>query len=125
MEKQLSINEMANTKNKFAVIVFDETNYWRDDIKKKAKKIESVYLVNLKEPTHLCELAISFPSSHLRNFVHNTKKFTEDELTDIEYTYEDETRYFRGESTPKFVKYYKSGKEDDILEYESGNPSYC
>lgn len=121
-----SLNQLANTGKKWAVVTFTETSNWRDDIQKKAKKIEGVYLVNLKEPTYLCEMSVSYPATFLRNHFHNAKAFDEDELTEMEYDNGGEyTSYFSGYNCPKLIKLYKSGKEEYILEYESGNPSYC
>lgn len=125
--KNLSLNEMANTRNTWAIIAFDETNNWRDDIAKKAKKIEGVYMVNLKEPTHLCELAISYPAIFLRSYFHNVDKFDMDgEDAMLEYENGgDDFSYFSGSSVPKFIRYYKKGSEDEVRENESANPSYC
>lgn len=124
--KNLSLNEMANTRNKFAVIAFDETYYWKEDIADKAGKIEGVYLVNLRMPTHLCELSVSYPAMFLSNFFHNTDQFNEDTLTELECENGGERlSYFSDLSIPHFIRYHKTGTEEEILEYEMGNPSYC
>jgi hypothetical protein len=69
INKHLSLNEMANTDNRWAVITVNETYHWSTDIIKKAKKIECVYLVNLWEPTNLCELSVCLSCyMALRNF---------------------------------------------------------
>lgn len=133
--KPKSLLDLAkNQKNYFVVIRKDETEFWRDDLQRRGKKIEGVYLVNLKEPTHLCELAVSFPATHLRNFVHNSQAFTEDELLEMEMDNAgDDVSYFSGYSVFEVVKIYNKPKdfetikeaEEQILEHERGNPSYC
>lgn len=128
------LNLANNTRNYFAVIRRDETEFWTDDLQRRGKKIEGVYLVNLKEPTALCEFAVSFYATFLKNFVHNWEEFTEDELTNLEMDNGGEHgTYFHGSSVFEVVKIYNKPKdfetikqaEDEILEYESGNPSYC
>jgi hypothetical protein len=127
MKKNIkTLSQLANGRNRFAVIVIDETKYWREDIKLKAGKIEAVYLVNLQEPTHLCELSISFPAIQLSNRIKNFEKFTDDELTELENQIEYSCSYFAGNDTPsKLIKLYNYGTEDEIEEYEKCNPTYC
>lgn len=122
----ITINQMANTGNAWAVITFDETQNWCEDIGARAETIEGVYLVNLKEPTNLCEITVSYPATFLKNFFHKTSKFDEDELTNLERENGgDDLSYYSGSSTPKLVKYYQEGTEEEILETELSNPSYC
>lgn len=120
--------------HRFALITIDETEYWRDDIKAKADKIEAVYLVNLMEPTHLCELAVSYPATLVSNFFTNPQGINEDTLTEYERTtgQDDPFRYFAGNSVFKVVKIYDEHPyqeheltEENILEYERCNPTIC
>lgn len=125
--KNLTINELAATGNKFAVVAFDETNNWRTSIKKKAGTIEGVYLLILDEPTYCCEITPSYYGVFLRNFFESTEGFDEDELTEMERDNGgvDEGSYFNCYSTPKLIKFYAEGELEDIEEYEMCNPSYC
>jgi hypothetical protein len=102
-----SLNDLA-AKGRVGIFVVDETEYWREDIKELAGKIECVYMVNLGMPTHCCELAVSFPAIALRNFVHNSEAFNEDYLTELENFagIDYEVKYFSGNSCMKLVKMY-------------------
>lgn len=125
MKNTNSLNQLANSRNKFIVVVKDETYMWREDIAKKAGKIEGVYLVEMI-PTHCCELAVSYYAIFLRNFFHKTKRFTEDELIELDHDDGGVTHcYFSGSSVMQVVKEYEEGDMDDIEEYERCNPSYC
>jgi hypothetical protein len=131
MKKNKSLNELANnTRNRFVAIAIDETEYWSEEIQQIAGKIESVYLVNLKMPTHLCEFAISFPAVHLRNFVPDIEKFENGSdnllLQDIEGQYDEQISYFKGSSVfdVKYIYNYAM-TEEEAIERESANPSYC
>lgn len=122
-----SLNELANSGNRFIVVAIDETYGWREDIAKKAGKIEGVYLIDLTKPTCLCELSVSYYGTFLRNYFHNVDKFDFDNK-DAEMEYDnggEDGRYFSGYSVFNVAKKYRSGKEDDVLEYERCNPSYC
>lgn len=44
----------------FKVVLIDETEYWHEDIAKKAKKIWKVYFYDASEQTHCCELTPSY-----------------------------------------------------------------
>ncbi len=121
-----SLNELANAGNKFLVITINETTNWSDDIAGKAAKIEGVYLVNLKEPTHCCELAVSYYATFLRNYFHNRDAWDDDKITELEMDNGGQDgMYLSGYSVFNVVKRYRSGTEDDVIEYENGNPSYC
>lgn len=130
VKKSKSLNELANVRSyKFAVIAIDETEYWDEDIASKAGKIEGVYLVNLKEPTHLCELAVSYPAIQISNFFNNVDawKENEDELSELE-RYEGidgNYIYLSGNSTYNVKKMYKQGTFEDAEENERCNPAYC
>lgn len=126
--KNLTISELAASGNKYAVVAFDETNHWRTSIKEKAGEIEGVYLLILDEPTNCCEITVSYYGKFLRNFFHSTEGFDEDELTTMEHDNSGEDgSYFTGNSRPKFIKFYTwmDGFEEEIMEHEQCNPSYC
>lgn len=124
--RKQSLNVLSEEGNKFAVIAIDETSHWRDDIAEKAKKIEGVYLVNLTEPAHCCELAVSYYATFLRNFFTNRDAWDDDKLTDLEMDNGGQDgMYLTGSSVFNVKKLYSEGTEDDAIEYEQGNPSYC
>jgi hypothetical protein len=125
--KVKSLLELANRRNKFAVVVCDETEYWREDIAKKAGKIEGVYLVDLTKPTHLCELSVSFWAKHISNRVQNYEAFDEIELAEIEASNYESDCYYSGRSTFKIAYLFtqKGITEDEAFESELANPSYC
>lgn len=124
-QELISLNELANNEeNLFVVVAIDETEFWAEEIQKEAKKIEGVYLVNLKEPTHLCELAISFPAKFLKNFFHNPE-FDEGEKLGWQ-AFAGEDCYLKGSNRYYPRKIYNDGEtEDEILEWEAGNPTVC
>ena len=127
--KAITLNEMANTGNKWVIVTNDETEYWGDDLKEFANKIEAVYLINLHEPTHLCELAVSFPAIHLKNFVpdaYDLVDLNDDRLAEIETHFDTEVRYFKGNSTFIPQKYYEEEfTEDEVIDMENANPTIC
>lgn len=126
MKNTKSLNQLANSRNKFIVVTVDETYAWREDIQEKAKKIEGVYLIDLTKPTHCCELAVSYYATFLSNFFHNRDAWDDDELTTMELDNGDEPgHYFSGSSIFNVVKRYTSGTLEDTEEYERCNPSYC
>jgi hypothetical protein len=118
----ISLNELANNEeNGFVVVAIDETEYWHEDIQKEGKKIEGVYLVNLKEPTYLCEMAVSFPARFMYNFFH-------DEMSENSHSWEMFTGddcYLKGSNRYYPRKIYTTETEDEILEWETGNPTVC
>lgn len=129
-----SLNELANNpRNKYALIAIDETEYWRDDIREKANcKIFGVYMVNLKEPTHLCSFDVSYPAEWVKNFFESSEGWNEDdesemdELVELEMTSEDDGfQYLSGNSVFDVRKMYNSGDLEDAMEYERGNPTVC
>jgi hypothetical protein len=114
--------------NRIVIISVDETKLWKDSIIAKAKRIDCVYMVNLTQPTHLCEITASYPVIELRNVIANVEAFTEDELDELESVTDYDVRYF-GEyfNGFKFLKAYndEENTEEDVQEYESGNPTFC
>jgi hypothetical protein len=123
----ISLNELADIpENKFVVVAIEETQYWHDDIQKAAKKIEGVYLVNLQEPTHLCELAVSFPAKFLKNFFHNSE-FDENAGDILGWSaFAGEDCYLKGSNRyyPRKI-YTDEMTEEEIIDYENGNPTVC
>lgn len=118
-----SLNELANNpENKFVVVAIDETKYWHEDIQREAKQIDGVYLVDLTQPTHLCELAISFPATFLYNFFHDT-------MSEDSYSWEcfnGEDCYLKGSNRYHPRKIYGSEYTlEEIVDYEAGNPTVC
>ncbi len=120
-----TLTELSNDGIKFIVVKIDETKYWHEDIAKLAKKIEAVCLVDLTQPTHLCELAISFPYTEISNFFECADGIDEDKLFEFEYQ-ELGTGYFKGDSTFKIEKAYNDERDfEEVLENEQCNPTIC
>lgn len=125
----ISLNQLSNEGYTFAVIKIDETEYWREDIAKAARLIYGVYLVDLTEPTHCCELSTSFPAENIKNFFpHPSQDLPEDTLLEYEYSSEylrEDVIYINGSNKYKVEKLYRSedGNKDEIIEYEFRNPS--
>lgn len=123
-----SLNQLSNEGIRFIIVKQDTTQYWKEDIVKKAGKIECVYIVDLTQPTHLCELSVSYPAQQLKNFVENFEAFDEDTLTELERENLEDCKYFTGNSTFNIEREY--GNEelmefDEIFDYENANPSVC
>jgi hypothetical protein len=112
-----SLNEMANTGNKWAVIAFDETYNWSEEILNRGvNKIEGVYLINLKMPTHLCSLDVAYPAIFLSNFFDNREQFDDDEITELERENGGENvTYYSGSSTPKIISTINPAKKNMYL----------
>lgn len=128
MKKQIkSLNDLSNEGFTFAIIKIDETKYWREDIRVKADKIFGVYFVDLTEPTHCCELAVSYLAESIKNYFENPKNITEDELTECELCEQGlgEISYLSGSSTYHIEKLYKDTDKEEIMEYERCNPTVC
>lgn len=122
----LTLAQMAETGNKWAVIAINETGFYRADIIKKAKRVDGIYLVELDKPTCLCSPAINYPAIRLKNFLHNTEGFTEDKVWELEMDCVlDEWRYYSEGYKAELVKYYKDETEEEVIEYEAANPSVC
>jgi len=123
----LTLAEMANTGNKWAVIAINETGFYRADIIKKAGRVDGIYLVELDKPTCLCSPAINYPTTLIKNYLHNIEGFTEDKIWELEM---DQTlaewRYYSEGFKCEKVKYYGSEYSiEEILENEAANPSVC
>ena len=116
--------ELEKQGNKFALVKINETQYWRDDIAKKAGEIYGYYLVNLTEPTNCCEITVSFPAPEVYNRVKETEPFTEDELFEIELMNVGEGVTYYQESGQFNTVHLWTGNEteEEILEYLQGNP---
>lgn len=123
----LTLAEMANTGNKWAVIAINETGFYRADIIKKARRIDGIYLVELDKPTCLCSPATCYPATLLKNYLHNVEEFTEDKIWELETDQAlAEWRYYSEGFKCEMVKYY--GNEysiEDVLENEAVNPAVC
>lgn len=123
-----TLNQLAGEGVQFVVIKIDETKYWKDEIKDKACKIEGVYLIDLTEPTHLCEISVSYPGTQLKNFIQNFEAFSEDELTELEREELEVCKYFHGNSEFNIEAEYGSEEImdfEEVLEYEQCNPTIC
>lgn len=122
----LTLAEMAATGNKWAVVCINETGFYKADIIRKAQRIDGVYLVQLDAPTCLCSPAICYPAISLKNYLHNVECFTEDEIFKLETDQTlNEWRYYSEGYKAELVKYYKDETEEEVIEYEAGNPSVC
>ena len=70
----------------WAIVAIDDTKYWHEDIQKMAKKILSVWFVNLREPTNLCDPQINYPATYLYDvFVEQNELYDEDVYNDGEH----------------------------------------
>lgn len=122
----LTLAEMANSGNKWAIVKINETGFYKADIIKKAKRIDCVYLVNLHEPTHLCSIEVAYPLISLKNFMQETEGFTDDEIWEIEMDQTmNEVRYYNENYKADLVKYYETGELEEIADYEAANPCVC
>lgn len=121
-----SLNHLANEGIKYAVVKIDQTQYWHDDIKAKANKIWTVSLVDLTQPTNLCEISISYPYEELKHFFEDIKEgFSIDDIYEHEYA-ELSTGYFSGSGVYNVVKTYDDERDfDQCFENENANPSVC
>lgn len=122
-----SLNQLTNEGVKYAVVKVDNTQYWHDDIKIKAKKIWTVSLVDLTQPTNLCEISVSYPFEELRHFFEDiTEGVSIDQIYEHEYA-ELSSGYFPGGGVYNVVKTYDDNDMgfDECIEYENGNPSVC
>jgi hypothetical protein len=122
-----NLNALANNRrNKFALVVIDETSNWRDDIAAKAKKIEGVYLIDLTKPTNLCELAVSYYATFVKNFFQDREAWDDEQITELESDNGGEPgMYISGNSVLKVAKMYQSGTLEDAEENERANPTIC
>lgn len=121
-----TLNKLSNDGIRFVVVKRNENSYWKEDIIIKAINIEGVYLIDLTQPTHLAELAVSYPYECIKNHIQNFEAFSEDELTALENE-SLEPGYFNGGSTFSIEKQYTDPELsfEDAMEYERCNPTVC
>ena len=127
MSIKKNLADYAKAGSKIIIIAIDETKHWRDDITSKANAIYGVYMVNLTKPTNCCSITVSYPAECLRNELQNVSSFDEDTLTQLERVdgIDGECRYFDEYfNNFTFIKAYDSEDEEEIQEYEAGNPSF-
>ena len=120
-----TLKELEKQGIKFVLIASDETEHWRDDIKKKAKKILTYALVNLTEPTHCCSIEVNFPRTDVYHRFKDISKFEFDnELFELErVSHDDAFSYVLENSTVKVVSTWTGEEtEEEILDYLQGNP---
>lgn len=126
MKNNKTLNQLANEGAKYVVIKKDDTQYWHKDIQAKAAKIWTVSLVNLTQPTHLCELAISYPYEEIKHFFEDIKDGVNmDDIFEHEYA-ELTDGYFTGNSAFIVEKIYNDERDfDECFENENCNPTVC
>jgi len=113
------------------VIKKDDTLFWQPEIQAKAKTIWTVCLVDLTQPTNLCEAAISYPYDEIKHFFDGiTKKYDNEEaiqeIADEHEYAELSTGYFRGDSVFIVAKEYTDERTfDEAFENENCNPCVC
>lgn len=123
-----TLKELADKGVKFATINIDETLAWSDEVRAQANNapILCVYCVNLTEPTHLCEITVSYPAEWLQNFVTNTEGIDENELAEIEYRNDTDPCYFQERNRYEVTREDSDAESfEDYLENERANPSVC
>lgn len=115
--------ELERSGAKFVLIASNSTEYWREDIKKKAERILTYSLVNLTEPTHLCSADVNFPSQEVYNRFKKTDGFEEDEIAELENCVDNDCHYFVEREKVTAVRTWNGEEtEDEIIEYLRGNP---
>jgi len=126
MKQNKSLNQLANEGVKFVVIKKDDTNYWHEDIQAKADKIWTVSLVDLTQPTNLCELSVSYPYEEIKHFFEGIREgITDDDICEHEHA-ELSNGYFAGNSIFSIEKVYNDERDfDECFENENCNPSVC
>lgn len=142
--KNVSLKSITDVKEgelpaSWAIVKRDETQFWKDDIAKKAGKVFAVYFVNLREPTNLCSADINYYGTFLSNYIENVDAFLEDEIMDVEHnnggedgTYFHECTFF-DEVCPAYMlqSWFDEMKEDgesweeSQIEIERCNPTFC
>lgn len=121
-----SLKELESEGVKYVVVRIDETEFWKPSIARKAKRIDGIYLIDLTQPTNLCSFDVNFPAELIKNFLHNTDKFNEDEEFDLERENVSDTYpYFLERDKFEVVKKYMDGELEEALENEQCNPSVC
>jgi|GEM_PF-6041837 len=124
-----TLNQLAAEGIKFVVIKKDDTSMWIECIREKAKTIETVCLIDLTHPTNLCELAISYPYSELKNFFTFKEDISQKDITaqldDSEYA-ELSEGYFNGSSKFHIERIYNDERDfEAVYENEQCNPTIC
>jgi len=123
---------------KLQIIVTDESMHLREDLKEKVGKFKGVYLVDVNEETHLCEMQGSHYLRHLYNQVEHTDNFkTEDddyteELFELELRDDEQNCYVHTSETFEVVHEheetdsdYKDGvSEEEYAEYMESKVEY-
>jgi len=124
-----TLNELSNEGVKFVVIKKDDTTMWHDDIQAKVIMIETVCLIDLTQPTNLCELAVSYPYEEIKNFFTFKTDISEEEqnnqLEESEFA-ELGNGYFNGGCKFKISKVYDDERDfEEVMENEQCNPTIC
>lgn len=121
-----TLNQLAAEGIKYVVIKKDDTAMWQPEIQAKAKKIWTVALVDLTQPTNLCEVAISYPYEEIKNFFEDITEGFDDEIIWEHEHAELTTGYFTGNSTFIVEKEYNDERDfDECFENENCNPCVC
>lgn len=96
---------------KGVVVAADETEYWDDDIRKKANgPIYGIYFIDLTQPTHCCSITVDYPAYFICNQFSNVSAWQDEngdwlpgadsELTEYEMCTDDpEVTYFTASSS--------------------------
>jgi DNA polymerase III gamma/tau subunit len=122
LAKMKTLNQLSNEGVKYVVIRKNETEFWRDDIVKKAGQIHCIMIVDLTQPTHLCELAVSYPYDEIINRVQKWDLMDDDELNEIERDINFEGGYLKGNSTFEIITQYNDERTyEEVRENEDCN----
>lgn len=133
---------------KGVVIAVDETEYWSEDIQKKANgPIYCLYFIDLTQPTHCCSIEVNYPRYFITNQFSNISAWQDadgnwlpggdTELTELESNSGDETvSYVLENTTCAIVETVKPSKRliadvghdewlENIREYYQGNTPWA
>lgn len=121
MQSNKTLKTLEASGVKTVLIKTDETQYWRSDIVKKAKKIFGYALVDLTQPTNLCSIQVSYAYEMVYYRVMNAEKFNEDELTEIENVVDD-NGYYNDSENCQIVREWSDMEFEDVKEMLVGNP---
>jgi hypothetical protein len=109
----------------YAVIRFNETEFWRDDIKRHLDAAYGYYLVNLTEPTHNCSIQADYPAIALFNRFDFKEghPYTEDEVFEMEMDVREDVAYYNEYTTVEVcaVDRGQFETEEQAEEYYRGN----
>jgi len=101
---------------RLAVVAFNETSNWADEIQAKAKgPIYGVYLVDLTEPTHCCSFQLDYPCYFISNHFADVSSWQDEngdwlpnmdnEMTTLERNSGDDTMsYFSANSSGRIIE---------------------